>query len=138
MIRLIFRYEIILKIILIQGNLEFWLKPEHDSKGYIISLDYATAHADYSYSNGKVAEMKFKLKNASGESSFSYSSKGNLATATEMIMGNKTISLEGKYSNYQFDSHGNWIKRSLTLSPLMANGEAPSNTVVQTRTISYY
>lgn len=82
--------------------------------------------------------MKFKLKNASGESSFSYSSKGNLATATEMIMGNKTISLEGKYSNYQFDSHGNWIKRSLTLSPLMANGEAPSNTVVQTRTISYY
>lgn len=121
------------------GNLQFWVTPEYNSAGYITGIKYSTANVDYTYSNGKISEMNCKLKNNTMEGQYTYSSNGYLYKCQQQIYGDNIFSVVGVYSNYVFDKHGNWIKRSLTISPLMADyGEAPSNTVIQSRTIEYY
>ncbi len=120
------------------GKLNFWITPGYNAQGYITSIEYGGATLKYTYTYGRVTGMDCKLKNNSMESKFTYSEKGNLVSSQETVMGGNIITLVGKYSNYVYDSHGNWIKRSLTLSPLVVSGDAPSNTVIQTRTITYY
>lgn len=72
---------------------------------------------------------------------FEYSPDGMLVkeTVTETdVKSGKAKKVEMRYSDYQFDSTGNWISRSVTSITTKENGSTKTSEFVETRTITYY
>jgi len=103
---------------------------KYDANGYLQS---ATIEAmgnkvdiTFKWENGRFVGQKMNVMGQDMEITRTFNEDGTSASDIINAGGQK---MESPYSDYKFDSHGNWISRK---------GQMMGQTIEQTRTIEYY
>ena len=80
----------------------------------------------YKWENGKVQSQSMDFGQGSMTQVLKYDEKGIVTSMSMDMMGQ---SMDTPYTDYKFDSHGNWISRKTSMM---------GQDITQTRTIEYY
>lgn len=109
---------------------------EYNEKGRIFSITQGTRRFErYEYdSYGRIEEkfliLSFALEESIYDFKIQYNSKGNVVKENIYDLASGNLTNTFSYSDYQYDSHGNWVSRKRTPS----NGKIET----ETRSIEYY
>ena len=106
----------------------------YDENGYLQKAERAVETPQgnmkivttYKWENGKVASQSMDFGQGAMTQVYKYNEKGVPASMSMDMMGN---AMETPYTDYKFDSHGNWISRKTSMM---------GQEMEQTRTIVYY
>ena len=102
----------------------------YDADGYLQSFKLTTEMGSitmkYTWENGRVKSQTVNVMDQDMVTTLNYDEKGQIKSQ-DMNMGGQAFS--NPYSDYQFDSHGNWISRKTSFM---------GQDVTQTRNIEYY
>ena len=103
---------------------------KYDADGYLQSAKMEMMgneiEVTYKWENGRVVGQKMNIMGQEMNSTRKFNEDGSVAADVIDMGGQK---MESPYTNYKFDSHGNWISRT---------GEMMGQSMEQTRTIEYY
>ena len=102
----------------------------YDANGYIQSFtmntQFGSINMKVTWENGRVKAQSADINGQQMVTTYNYDEKG-VITSTGMNMGGQEMS--NPYTDYQFDSKGNWISRKTSFM---------GQDVTQSRTIEYY
>ena len=102
----------------------------YDAEGFLqsakISMMGQESTVKYKWENGKVAAQTMSMMGRDITIKYSYNDKGIVASQS-MDFGGQEMS--SPYTDYKFDSHGNWISRKTSMM---------GQEMEQTRTIEYF
>ena len=106
----------------------------YDENGYLQKAERAVETPQgnmkivttYKWENGKVASQSMDFGQGAMTQVYKYNEKGVPASMSMDMMGQ---AMETPYTDYKFDSHGNWISRKTSMM---------GQEMEQTRTIEYY
>jgi hypothetical protein len=80
----------------------------------------------YTWENGRVKSQTMNMMGNDFTITYTYNDKGALASQSMNMGGQEMVS---PYTDYKYDSHGNWISRKTSMM---------GRDMEQTRTIEYY
>lgn len=121
---------------------------ERDENGYIsvrnnVSELEGITQEHYVWTDGKLTAIK--TTSELGDTSLQYDDKGLLKIKQEVSEGGEGWQyyfITYSYSDYEFDEHGNWIKRNVLYTEHIiddsGNKEFKENKFTENRTISYF
>ena len=103
----------------------------YDAEGFLQSakmtmMQGQSTTVKYTWENGHVTSQTLNMMGQDMTIKFTYNDKGTVASQSMNMMG-QDISIP--YSDYEYDSHGNWISRKTTIM---------GNEMTQTRKLEYY
>ena len=103
---------------------------KYDANGYLLSAKMSFQGNDmpisYTWENGKIKTQTMEMMGQSVTTTRTYNEKGAPASEKMNFGGQE---MENPYTDYKYDSHGNWISRK---------GSMMGREMEQTRTIEYY
>ena len=105
---------------------------EYDNNGYLIKstdkINDITATSNYVWENGRIVKFITSANGMSLTREYTYNAKGEVVEAS-MYMGSAKNTMKIQYSDYKYDSRGNWISRKERFM---------NEQMTETRTIVYY
>jgi hypothetical protein len=105
---------------------------EYDSNGYRIKstdkIKDITTTSNYVWENGRIVKSITSVNGMSLTSEYTYNAKGEVVEASK-YMGSAKNTMKIQYSDYKYDSRGNWISRKERFM---------NEQMTETRTIVYY
>lgn len=105
---------------------------EYDSNGYRIKstdkINDITTTSNYVWENGRIVKLITSVNGMSLTHEYTYNAKGEVVEAS-MYMGSAKNTMKIQYSDYKYDSRGNWISRKERFM---------NEQMTETRTIVYY
>ena len=103
---------------------------KYDANGYLISakneMRGQQMEVKYTWENGRVKSQTMNMMGNDFTITYTYNDKGALASQSMNMGGQEMVS---PYTDYKYDSHGNWISRKTSMM---------GRDMEQTRTIEYY
>ena len=102
----------------------------YNDEGYLqsftINSEFGSISVKYTWENGRVKSQSTNMMGQEFATTVNYDEKG-IVTSQTMNMGGQTFTTP--FTDYQFDSHGNWISRKTSMM---------GQEMTQKRTIEYY
>ena len=106
---------------------------EYNNNGYRIKatgkMNDLTTTAQFVWENGRIVKIITSVDGMSITSESTYNAKGEVVEISSFMGTSKTSTMKFQYSDYKYDSRGNWISRKR----LFMNDQT-----TETRTIVYY
>jgi len=103
---------------------------KYDANGYLQSakneMRGQQMEVKYTWENGRVKSQTMNMMGNDFTITYTYNDKGALASQSMNMGGQEMVS---PYTDYKYDSHGNWISRKTSMM---------GRDMEQTRTIEYY